>query len=62
MINSVEIVESDNKWDFKREIDKHISRGNVKDIKFCVNPEIKGSYGSSYSSGEMYYAMIIYEA
>ena len=60
MINSVEIVKSDNKWDFKREIDKHISRGNVKDIKFCVNPKIHSSYTSSYSSGEYYFAMIIY--
>lgn len=61
MISRVEIIESESNYELQEKINKCISRGNVKDIKFCVNPEIHGSYGSSYSSGEMYYAMIIYE-
>lgn len=58
---SVEIIENDNLWEFKNEINKLICKGNVKDIKFCVNPKIHAGYSSSYSCGENYYAMIIYE-
>ena len=57
----VKIVEANSRYDFQKEINKLINEGNVKDIKFCVNPIIKSTGFSSFSSREMYYAMIIYE-
>ena len=61
MITGIDIITTDNIVEFEHEIDKRIRTKNVKDIKFCVNPEIKQGYGASYSSGNRYYAMVIYE-
>lgn len=61
MINGVKIIRAETAWEFQSEIDKCIKNRVVKDIKFCVNPVIKGSYGSSYSSGSDYYAMVIFD-
>lgn len=61
MITRIDIITTDNIVEFEHEVNKKIRTSNVKDIKFCVNPEIKSSYGSSYSNGEQYYAMVIYE-
>lgn len=57
---SVEILKSDSMYELQRKINECISRREAKDIKFCVNPKIHSSYTSSYSSGEYYFAMIIY--
>ena len=60
MITGIDIITTDNIIEFEDEISKRIRMRNVKDIKFCVNPEIKQGYGASYSNGEQYYAMVIY--
>lgn len=59
----IEIIEKDNKWDFEREVKDAIENRSVIDIKFAVTPDIHSSsgFGGSYSSGETYYAMIIFE-
>ena len=57
---SVEILKSDSMYELQGKINECISKREVKDIKFCVNPKIHSSYTSSYSSGEYYFAMIIY--
>lgn len=59
---SVEMLRSDSMYELQRKINECISKREVKDIKFCVNPKIHSSYTSSYSSGEYYFAMIIYES
>ena len=61
MTEEVVIVKSESRYDFEKMVNEKVRRRNVKDIKFCVNPKIKSSYGSSYSNGEQYYAMVIYE-
>lgn len=61
MISGVRVVHEESKIEFETELDKLIKNRTVKDIKFCVNPVIKGSYGSSYSYGEEYYALVIYD-
>lgn len=61
MIEGVAIVQSESRYDFEKMVNEKVSRRNVKDIKFCVNADIHSSMGGgSYSSGETYYAMIIY--
>ena len=61
-MSSVEIIEENNKWDFEKEVKRAIEHRAVIDIKFAVTPEIHSStFGGSYSSGEKYYAMIIFE-
>lgn len=57
----IEIIENDDKFEFERDVADFVSRHNTLDIKFAVTPEIHGAGFSSYSSGETYYAMIIYE-
>ena len=56
----IEIIENDDKLKFKRDVADFVSRHNTLDIKFAVTPDIHASGFSSYSSGETYYAMIIY--
>ena len=61
-MSSVEIIEENNKWDFEKEVKRTIEHRAVIDIKFAVTPEIHSTgIGGSYSSGEKYYAMIIFE-
>ena len=61
-MSNVEIIEENNKWDFEKEVARAIEHRTVIDIKFAVTPDIhSGSFGGSYSSGEKYYAMIIFE-
>lgn len=59
----VRIIESNNKYDFELEINKMLYQGSkVQDIKFSVAPDIHSdSFVSPYSSGAIYYAMIMYE-
>ena len=61
-MSSVEIIEENNKWNFKKEVKRAIEHRAVIDIKFAVTPEIHSTgFGGSYSSGEKYYAMINFE-
>lgn len=61
-MKQIKIVEKDNKWDFEEEVNKILKREKVVDIKFSVAPDIhSGSFGNSYSSGGVYYAMLIIE-
>lgn len=61
-MNNIEIIEENNKWDFKRKVEKAIEHRSVINIKFAVTPDIDlTGFGGSYSSGEKYYAMVIYE-
>ena len=60
MIEGVAIVQSESRYDFEKMVNEKVSRRNVKDIKFCVNPKIKSGHAASYSNGAEYYAMIIY--
>ena len=58
----IKIIESESKRNFEEEIEEVTKNKNVADIKFIVNPTIHSStFGGSYSSGEKYYAMIIFE-
>lgn len=59
---NIKIIESESKRNFEEEIEEVTKNRNVTDIKFIVNPAIHSStFGGSYSSGEKYYAMIIFE-
>ena len=59
---NIKIIESESKMDFEEKIEEATKDRNVADIKFIVNPEIHSStFGGSYSAGEKYYAMIIFE-
>lgn len=59
---NIKIIKSESKRNFEEEIEEIIKDRNVADIKFIVNPTIHSStFGGSYSSGETYYAMIIFE-
>lgn len=59
---NIKIIKSESKMNFEEEIEEAIKDRNVADIKFIVNPTIHSStFGGSYSSGETYYAMIIFE-
>lgn len=59
---NIKIIESESKMDFEEKIEEATKDRNVVDIKFIVNPEIHSStFGGSYSAGEKYYAMIIFE-
>ena len=61
-MSNVEIIEENNKWDFEKEVKRATENRAVIDIKFAVTPEIHSTgLGGSYSSGEKYYAMIIFE-
>ena len=61
-MRSFAIIEENNKWDFEKEVKRAIEHRAVIDIKFAVTPEIHSTgMGGSYSSGEKYYAMIIFE-
>ena len=61
-MSNIEIIENNNKWDFERKVKRAVEYRNVKDIKFAVTPDIDSTeFGGSYSSGEKYYAMIIFE-
>ena len=61
-MSSVDIIEENNKWDFEKEVKRAIKHRTVIDIKFAVTPDIDSTgFGGSYSSGEKYYAMIIFE-
>lgn len=52
MASRVEIIEVEYRHTLENEINKRLSKGNVKDIKFVVN---------NMRSGWHYCAMIIYE-
>lgn len=52
MISRVEIIEEEYRYTLEKEINKCLSKGNVKDIKFSV---------SNMGGREYYCAMIIYE-
>ena len=57
----IKIIKNDNKYDFEERVNNAIYEEMIQDIKFSVTPDIHNSgLGGSYSSGEMYYAMIIY--
>ena len=58
----VEIIKNDDEFDFANELENFMANNNVIDIKFAVTPIINGSLGSSYSNGEIYYAMIRYNS
>lgn len=59
---NIKIIKSESKRNFEEEIEETTKDRNVADIKFIVNPTIHSStFGGSYSSGETYYAMIIFE-
>ncbi len=62
-VNNIEIIEENNKYDFERLVAKAIENRAVADIKFAVTPDIHSSsgFGGSYSAGETYYAMIMFE-
>ena len=61
-MSNVEIIEENNSYDFEKEVKRAIEHRAVIDIKFAVTPEIHSTgMGGSYSSGEKYYAMIIFE-
>ena len=62
MVDNIKIIEEEYLSDFERELKTEIRENGakIKDIKFCVNPKIKSGYGSSYSCGATYYAMIIF--
>lgn len=61
MIDGVVIIQSESRYDFEKMVNEKVHLRNVKDIKFCVNADIHSSMGGgSYSSGETYYAMIMY--
>ena len=61
-MSNVEIIEENNSYDFEREVNRAIEHKNVRDIKFAVTPDIHSTgFGGAYSSGEKYYAMVIYE-
>ena len=61
-MSGIKVVENNNKWDFEREVTREIKNEKVMDIKFAVASDIHSdSFGGSYSSGERYYAMIIFE-
>lgn len=61
-MSNIEIIEDNNKWDFERKVNRATEHKNVVDIKFAVTPDIHSTgFGGAYSSGEKYYAMVIYE-
>lgn len=62
MIDNVRIIGKEHFWELEQELRTEIRENGkkIKDIKFCVNPKIKSGYGSSYSCGATYYAMIIF--
>ena len=60
-MKKVIVIQEDDGIDFKNEIEKFINIQNVIDIKFAVTPNIESGGFSSYSLGQVYYAMIIYE-
>ena len=61
-MSNIEIIEENNKWEFERKVKRAVEYRNVKDIKFTVTPDIHSTgFGGAYSSGEKYYAMVIYE-
>lgn len=60
-INNIEIVETEDRWEFEEEIKRITRNRSVIDIKFAVTPNIHSTgLGSSYSAGERYYAMVIF--
>lgn len=61
-VNNIEIVEGGSKWELEEEIKKITRNRSVIDIKFAVTPNIYSTgLGGSYSAGEKYYAMVIFE-
>lgn len=63
MKTKIEIIEENNRFDFTEKLESFINDDyyEIKDIKFAVTPRIHSGISSSYSSGERYYAMIMYE-
>ena len=62
IINNIEIVETEDRWEFEEEIKRITRNRSVIDIKFAVTPNVHSTgLGGSYSAGEKYYAMIIFE-
>lgn len=57
------IVEGDSKKDFEFEVVKILERAaEIVNIQFSVIPDIHSSMdGGAYSSGETYYALLIYK-
>lgn len=61
-INNIQIIEENNEWDFKKEIEQAIQGRSVIDIKFSTLPKIAPSgFQGSYTEGVAYYAMILFE-
>ena len=59
----VKIVEGDSKKDFEFEVAKILERAaEIVNIQFSVTPNIHSNMsGGAYSSGETYYALLIYK-
>jgi hypothetical protein len=59
----VKVVEGDSKKDFEFEVAKILERAaEIVSIQFSVTPDIHSSMGGgAYSSGETYYALLIYK-
>ena len=59
----IKIVEGDSKKDFEFEVAKILERAaEIVNIQFAVTPDIHSSIGGgAYSSGETYYALLIYK-
>ena len=62
MIERVEVLEADTVIELENKINRKIAGEVVKDIKFCINPNIETGYaGMMVGDGVKYCAMIIYE-
>ena len=62
MIERVEVIEADTVIELENKISRKIEGEVVKDIKFCINPNIETGYaGMLTGDGAKYCAMIIYE-
>lgn len=57
----VQIFKDDDENYLKNKINRFIENKNIIDIKFHVNNNIHSGYNSSFSSGEYYYTLIMYD-
>ncbi len=61
-IHNVEVIESEDRIEFQEKVARALEYRSVVDIKFAVTPDVHSTgIGGSYSAGETYYAMIIFE-
>ena len=62
MIERVKMIEADTAGELEDKINRGIVGEVVKDVKFCINPNIETGYaGMLVGDGAKYVAMIIYE-